>query len=100
MTVVVNANGVVIQTIFTSDIDYLDYYQIAAAFTEAQQNAMIALARKTAELIAAVPERATVNSPSVLTKVPPVPPRISIDDATPVADAFEEPARSVLHKAW
>ena len=49
--VLVNANGVIIETTFANDIDDLDYAQIAAAVTQAHQNAVTELTRKTAELL-------------------------------------------------
>ncbi len=100
MTVVVNANGMVIQTTFDDDIDFLNYSEIAAAFTEAQQNAMIALSRKTRGLMAETRRQAPARSPAAVATVSAAPLEIPIGDAASVADAFEERSRSVLDRAW
>ncbi len=80
VTVVVDANGVVIETIFSDDIDNLDYSEIAAAFTRAHQNAMIEL-RKFAERVVPAPESLVADP--------------AFDEETP-----EVYSRSVLDRAW
>ncbi|WP_227998538.1 YbaB/EbfC family nucleoid-associated protein [Nocardia australiensis] len=52
VTVVVNANGDVIQTRFSSDIEELTYPEIAAAMTKAAQDAAAQMRRRTREMIA------------------------------------------------
>lgn len=49
--VLVNANGAIIETTFANDIGDLDFAQIAAAVTQAHQNAVTELTRRTAELL-------------------------------------------------
>ncbi|MGO4643913.1 YbaB/EbfC family nucleoid-associated protein [Nocardia sp. 2YAB30] len=50
VTVTVNANGVVIATVFADDVDELSYREIAAAVTEAAQKASEEVACRAAEL--------------------------------------------------
>ncbi|WP_327112624.1 YbaB/EbfC family nucleoid-associated protein [Nocardia sp. NBC_01730] len=57
VTVTVNADGVVIETKFSSDIDDLDYDEIAAAMTQAAQQAAAEIARRTDELLAPLTEQ-------------------------------------------
>ncbi|MGI5218896.1 YbaB/EbfC family nucleoid-associated protein [Nocardia sp. CA-290969] len=52
VTATVNADGLLVETIFADDIDELSYAEIAAAVTEATQLAAAEVARKNAELIA------------------------------------------------
>lgn len=52
VTVTVNANGVVIDTKFSSDVDELSYAALARTFTRTAQAAAAEVARKTAELTA------------------------------------------------
>ncbi|MBF6130647.1 YbaB/EbfC family nucleoid-associated protein [Nocardia brasiliensis] len=52
--ITVNADGVVIDTEFSDDIDDLDYDEIADAVTEATQDAAAEVARKAEELIAPI----------------------------------------------
>lgn len=56
VTVVVNADGVVIETRFDPDLG-LELHELAAAVTEAAQAAATELARKTAELTKPIQER-------------------------------------------
>ncbi|MGW4770165.1 YbaB/EbfC family nucleoid-associated protein [Nocardia sp. NPDC004278] len=51
VTVVVNANGVVIQTKFSADIAELTYAEIATAITKAAQDAAAQMQRRTREMI-------------------------------------------------
>ncbi|MGW4355130.1 YbaB/EbfC family nucleoid-associated protein [Nocardia sp. NPDC004582] len=54
VTVTVNADGTVIETKFASDIDDLDYHEIAKAVTEAAQQASAEVARRSREIMAPV----------------------------------------------
>ncbi|MEU1981861.1 YbaB/EbfC family nucleoid-associated protein [Nocardia sp. NPDC019395] len=56
VTATVNADGLLIETIFADDIDELSYAEIAAATTEATQQAAAEVARKSAELVAPLRE--------------------------------------------
>lgn len=52
VTATVNADGLLIETVFAEDIDELSYAEIAAAVTEATQQAAAETARQNAELVA------------------------------------------------
>jgi hypothetical protein len=52
VTATVNADGLLIETVFADDIDELSYAEIATAVTEATQLAAAETARKSAELVA------------------------------------------------
>lgn len=54
VTVTVNADGTVIETKFASNIDDLDYQEIAKAVTEAAQQASAEVARRSREIMAPV----------------------------------------------
>ncbi|GAB3207275.1 YbaB/EbfC family nucleoid-associated protein [Nocardia tengchongensis] len=54
VTVTVNADGTVIETKFASNIDDLDYPEIAKAVTEAAQQASAEVARRSREIMAPV----------------------------------------------
>ena len=54
VTVTVNADGVTIDVRFSSDVDDLDYDEIAAAITEASRSAVADVAKQTAELFAPI----------------------------------------------
>ncbi|MTE11535.1 YbaB/EbfC family nucleoid-associated protein [Nocardia aurantiaca] len=54
VTVTVNADGTVIETKFSSDIEDLDYSEIARAVTEAAQQAAAEVARRGREIMAPV----------------------------------------------
>ncbi len=54
VTVTCNADGVPIDTVFSDDIDDLDYDEIAIAVTEAAQDAAMAVARKAEKLMAPI----------------------------------------------
>ncbi|GAB4583174.1 YbaB/EbfC family nucleoid-associated protein [Nocardia sp. IFM 10818] len=54
VTVTVNAEGTVIETKFSSDIEDLDYEEIAKAITEAAQQAAAEVARRAQEIMAPV----------------------------------------------
>lgn len=57
VTVVVNADGVVIETRFDDDLEGLSLYELSKAVTEAAQAAATELARKSAELMNPLQER-------------------------------------------
>ncbi|MEV0293217.1 YbaB/EbfC family nucleoid-associated protein [Nocardia sp. NPDC050710] len=57
VTVTVNADGTVIETKFSADIDDLSYSEIAAAITAAAQQAAAEITRKTNELMAPLSEQ-------------------------------------------
>ncbi|WP_328393382.1 YbaB/EbfC family nucleoid-associated protein [Nocardia sp. NBC_00416] len=57
VTVSVNADGVVIETKFSSDVDDLDYDELAAAMTQAAQQAAAEVMRLTEELLQPLTER-------------------------------------------
>ncbi|AYF76582.1 YbaB/EbfC family DNA-binding protein [Nocardia yunnanensis] len=54
VTITVNADGVVIKTEFSDDIDDLSYSEIAAAVTEATQEAATQVQQKSQEILAAL----------------------------------------------
>jgi hypothetical protein len=56
VTATVNADGLLIETVFADDIDELSYAEIAAAVTEATQQAAAEVAQKSAELVAPLRE--------------------------------------------
>lgn len=56
VTATVNADGLLIETVFADDIDELSYAEIAAAMTEATQQAAAEVAQKSAELVAPLRE--------------------------------------------
>ncbi|MFC9993629.1 YbaB/EbfC family nucleoid-associated protein [Nocardia sp. NPDC127526] len=58
VTVTVNAEGTVIETKFSSDIEDLDYEEIAKAITEAAQQAAAEVARRGKEVMAPVSQGA------------------------------------------
>ncbi|MEU7631075.1 YbaB/EbfC family nucleoid-associated protein [Nocardia sp. NPDC049220] len=59
VTVSINAEGTVIETRFSDDIDDLSYAEIAKAVTEAAQNAATEMQRKTAGLTASLQEQSS-----------------------------------------
>lgn len=93
VTVTVNANGTVIETRFTDDIGELTYDEIAAAVTEAAQQAAAEVARLGEELAAPLME-ARANRPQlsdVLEGVPEfrMPPEPEVSNAAPGSDERE-----------
>ncbi len=101
----VNADGVLIETVFSDDIDDLDYDEIAVAVTAAAQGAAEEVARKAAKLFE--PIQATRKGlPNLSDLVPdlpdlhakvPEPQRASFDPpADRKRDAGDGPRRSVL----
>lgn len=56
VTATVNADGLLIETVFADDIDELSYAEIAVAVTEATQQAASEVARKNEELVAPLRE--------------------------------------------
>ncbi|MEC3913313.1 YbaB/EbfC family nucleoid-associated protein [Nocardia sp. CDC160] len=57
VTVVLNADGIVIETRFDDDLEGLPLHELSQAVTEAAQAAATELARKSAELTAPIQER-------------------------------------------
>jgi DNA-binding protein YbaB len=108
--VVVNANGVIIETTFANDIGELDYPAIAAAVTRAHQNAVTELSRKTAELMRPIGSRIMggvgleemmpglpdpLDPLSSVIEPPMTPPKALRDDAdSSAAD------RGILRRSW
>ncbi len=112
VTVLVNANGVIIETRFANDIDDLDHSELAAAITEAHQSAMKELTRKTAELMDPVRARAMagvgleglagdlpdpLDPLAGLVEPSTAPPKALIEDAAADRDAG---SRGVLRRTW
>lgn len=54
VTVVVNANGVVVETRLSADVEDLTPEELARAFTEAAQAAALGMARRTREMVASL----------------------------------------------
>jgi DNA-binding protein YbaB len=59
VTVTVNADGIAIEIKFSSDVDDLEYDEIAAAITEASRQAVADVARQTTELFAPIAVEST-----------------------------------------
>jgi len=112
VTVLVNANGVIIETKFANDIGDLDYPEIAAAVTQAHQKAVVEVTRKAGELLE--PFRAQVMSDAEVEELMPglpdpldplsglvqpsvAAPKSLTDD---VAEADRSESRGVLRKSW
>lgn len=81
VTITVNADGVVIKTEFSDDIDDLTYAEIAAAVTEATQDAAAQVQQKSQEILTAL-QAGQANIPT-LSEVFPVMPDIQAMMPTP-----------------
>jgi DNA-binding protein YbaB len=104
VTVTCNADGVPIDTVFSDDIDDLDYDDIAAAVTEAAQDAAAEVARRAEELIAPI-KKTRSRLPSLSSMVEglpdlraktPEPQRASFDSPAARRDAEESGGRRRL----
>ncbi|MGF6881218.1 DNA-binding protein YbaB [Nocardia sp. GAS34] len=107
VTVVVNANGVVIETKFANDIDDLDYPEIAAAVTQAHQNAVAELTRKTADLMEPAYEQAMAGVgledlvPGLPDPLDPLSALVRPDTEQPAGEAGDDTGgRGVLRRSW
>ncbi|MBU3062973.1 YbaB/EbfC family nucleoid-associated protein [Nocardia sp. NEAU-G5] len=106
VTVVVNANGVITETTFANDIGDLDYPEIAAAVTQAHQQAVTEIHRKTAELMGPVQAQAMagVGLEDLVPAMPnPLDPLSAL--TTPAAQSgdggVDDPGgRGVLRRSW
>ena len=85
VTVSINAESTVIETRFADDIDELSYAEIAKAVTEAAQDAVAEMRRKTTELMASLHEQdaripklseLAPGAPDVIDLIP-APPQVS-----------------------
>ncbi|NNH71856.1 YbaB/EbfC family nucleoid-associated protein [Nocardia uniformis] len=104
VTVTVNADGVVIETKFSSDIDDLGYGEIARAVTEAAKQAAAEVARRGSELLAPLQDQRSrlpklsdliEDMPDFASQIP-TPPTVPTspptgDDSTNSAAAQAEP---------
>ncbi|WP_063038909.1 YbaB/EbfC family nucleoid-associated protein [Nocardia pseudovaccinii] len=72
VTVVVNANSVVIEVKFADNVDELSYAEIARAVTTAAQNAAAEVQRKTRELLSSL-KRGQARMPKLSELVPGLP---------------------------
>ncbi|GAB2562200.1 YbaB/EbfC family nucleoid-associated protein [Nocardia heshunensis] len=89
VTVTVNADGTVIETKFSSDIEDLDYAEIARAVTEAAQQAAAEVARRSRDVMAPVSQNRK-RLPTLADLVPGMPDlsrELAVPDAPVVSTA-------------